>query len=112
VAVFFGVGNSEVVVILLRSRLVIALTVLVIGGSIGAWAGAGARERAAEAAAFKVVYDAAVQAHRDPEAAVRKARYITEAMSKEPIAGRAETAEDVARFLVLHGRGLCQGGLR
>jgi hypothetical protein len=77
-----------------------------------AWTGRIVREYAAETAAFKVVYDDAISEHRDPDAAVRKARYITEAMSEDSGADPGETAEDVARFLVLHGRRLCGGGLR
>ena len=57
-------------------------------------------------------YTGAPLKHRDPEAAVRKARYITKAMSEGFGADQADTVKDVARFLVLHGRRLCGGGLR
>ena len=98
----------------LHFRLTAALAgpVIVAAGLAGGWAGKVARERAAEAAAFKVVYHAAILEHRDPDAAVRKARYITSAMSQSFGADREATAEDVARFLVLNGRRLCGGGLR
>ena len=98
----------------LHFRLMAALAgfAIVAVAASGVWAGRMVRERAAETAAFKVVYDTAILEHRDPDAAVRKARYITEAMSQDFGADRGETAEDVARFLVLHGRRLCGGGLR
>ena len=95
-----------------RLTAVLAGLVIVTAAATGVWAGRMARERAAEAAAFKVVYDTAVLEHRDPDAAVRKARYITATMSEDFGTDRGETAEDVARFLVLHGRRLCGGGLR
>jgi len=93
---------------------VAALAGLVILAAVSAGVRGGrmVRERAAEAAALKVVYDTAVVEHRDPDAAVRKARYITDAMSEDFGTDKGETAEDVARFLVLHGRRLCGGGLR
>jgi hypothetical protein len=99
-------------VINLRFRALVVGLLIVVAASAGAWAGRTARERAAEAAAFKVVYDTAVLEHRDPDAAVRKARYITDAMSGDLDRDRGEMAEEVARFLVLHGRRLCGGGLR
>jgi hypothetical protein len=96
----------------LRFRVLVAGLLVVVAASAGAWAGRTAGERAAEAAAFKIVYDTAVLEHRDPDAAVRKARYITDAMSGDLDRDRGEMAEEVARFLVLHGRRLCGGGLR
>jgi len=100
--------------IFLRFRLMAALAGLaaVAVAAAGVWADRMVRERAAETAAFKVVYDTAMLEHRDPDAAVRKARYITAAMSEDFGTDRGETAEDVARFLVLHGKRLCGGGLR
>jgi hypothetical protein len=86
--------------------------VIVATASAGVWVAVAARERVAEAAALKVVHDTAVMEHRDPDAAVRKARHVTDALSEDFRTDRGETAEDVARFLVMHARRLCGGGLR
>lgn len=96
-----------------RSAKLAAFPVLAItlGVSIGAWAGAAARERAAEATAYKAVYIAAMLSHHDPDAAVRKARWTTDGMVENFGMARGEAAAEVARFLILHGGGLCQGGL-
>lgn len=95
-----------------RLTAALASLAIVTGPAAAVWAGRMVKARAAETAAFKVVYDTAILEHRDPDAAVRKAHYITDAMSEDFGTDRGETAEDVARFLVLHGRRLCGGGLR
>ena len=93
--------------------MLVALAVLTIalGVSVAAWAGAVARERATEAAAYKAVYVAAALSHRDPDAAVRKARWRTDALVEDLGMARGQAAAEVARFLILRGGGLCQGGL-
>jgi hypothetical protein len=96
-----------------RSSVLAAIVVLAItlALSIGAWAGEVARERATEAAAYRTVYMAALLSHHDPDAAVRKARWTTDAMVENFSMARGQAAAEVARFLILRGGGLCQGGL-
>src|ERR1700722_12431625 len=92
----------------LAAFAVLAITLAV---SVAAWAGAVARERATEAAAYEAVYLAATLSHRDPDAAVRKARWRTDALVEDLGMARGQAAAEVARFLILRGGGLCQGGL-
>jgi hypothetical protein len=47
--------------------------------------------------------------HRDPDAALRKAYWTTDIMVKDFGMDRGVAASEVARFLILHGGGLCQG---
>jgi hypothetical protein len=78
--------------------------------SIAGWVGVTVRDRVTEAAAYRAVYVAASLSRGDPDAAVRKAHWTTDIMVKDFGMTRGEAAADVARFLILHGAGLCRGG--
>jgi hypothetical protein len=78
----------------------------------GLWpVGAPGEDRSAVRAwSFSDVYAAAVLAGRDPDAAVRKARYRTDTMVRDLGMTQAQATREVSRWMVRNAGGLCTGG--
>ena len=66
--------------------------------------------QAAEWAALDSVYYTALLSGRDPDAAVRKARFNMNTLSRDLGMTRPAAASDAARFLLRRGGTLCGGG--
>ena len=64
----------------------------------------------AELAALDSVYYGALLSGRDPDAAVRKARFRTDNLVRDLGITRSAAAADVARFMLRRGGTLCIGG--
>ena len=64
----------------------------------------------AELAALDSVYYSALLSGRDPDAAVRKARFRTSTLMQDFGMTRSAAARDIARFMLRRGGTLCVGG--
>jgi hypothetical protein len=64
----------------------------------------------AELAALDRVYYSALLSGRDPDAAVRKARFRTTTLMRDFGMTRSAAAGDIARFMSRRGGTLCVGG--
>ena len=63
----------------------------------------------AETKAFNSVYYTALLAGRDPDAAVRKARFTTAILMKQLGESRSQATADVTKFMVWRAGSLCGG---
>jgi len=63
----------------------------------------------AETEAFESVYYAALLSGRDPDAALRKARFRTELLMKDFGESKSRAAAEVARFMIWRAGSLCGG---
>jgi hypothetical protein len=91
-------------------RLALAALATLLLATATAWAASALREQAAEAQAFHAVTLAAALSGRDPDAALRKARFTASLLAREFGMTRAEAAAEVARFMIVRGGRLCNGG--
>ncbi|HEY2616379.1 MAG TPA: hypothetical protein VGI78_03475 [Acetobacteraceae bacterium] len=64
----------------------------------------------ADLAALDSVYYSALLSGRDPDAAVRKARFRTNLLVQDLGMTRSAAAADIARFMLRRGGTLCVGG--
>ncbi len=86
-----------------------AVLIVAIGAGMPA-SGAVTPGRAAEWAALDSVYYTALLSGRDPDAAVRKARFNMETLARDLGMTRSAAASDATRFLLRRGGTLCGGG--
>lgn len=91
-------------------RLLPPCLLALIGLAAAAWCGAALRQHSAEAQSLHIVYTAASLAGRDPDAAMRRARYTTTLFMHEFNMSRADASAEVARFTITRGQSICGGG--
>jgi hypothetical protein len=94
-----------------RARWIVSATLMMVLAagfllSVGSTLG---RPTAAETEAFDSIYYAALLSGRDPDAAVRKARYTAGTLMKQFGMTRPEAAAEVARFAIWRSGRLCGG---